>query len=83
MDNSVNVLSSSIPILNINITEHSSSISKASSNRLPILPINKNNCHSCILASAIHSHLLCSSVNFNQGFAADVITKNKQEEFAA
>jgi hypothetical protein len=83
MNSSVNVPSSSVPVLNINITERSSSIGKASSNRLPILPVDKDDGHSCILASAIHSYLLCSLVSFDQGFAADVITKDKQEEFAA
>jgi hypothetical protein len=69
--------------LNINITEHSSSIGKASSNRLPILSVNKDNSYGYILASVIHSYSPRSLVSFNQGFIANVITKDKQEEFAA
>jgi hypothetical protein len=83
INNGVNVPSSSVPVLNINITERNSSIDEASSSRLPILPVNKNNRHSYILASAIHSYSSHSLVSFDQGFAADVITKDKQEEFAA
>jgi hypothetical protein len=50
---------------------------------LPILPVSKDNSHSCILVSAIYSHFLYSLVSFNQGFTADVITKDEQEEFVA
>jgi hypothetical protein len=50
---------------------------------LSILPINKNDSHSYILASAIHSYSLHNSVSFDQGFTADTIIKDKQEEFAA
>jgi hypothetical protein len=63
--------------------ECSSSISKASNSRLSILPVSKDNSHSYILASVIHSHSSRSLVSFNQGFAANIITKDKQEEFAA
>jgi hypothetical protein len=69
--------------LNINITEHSSSIGEVSNSRLPILFVDKDDCYSCILTSVIHSYLSHSLVSFNQEFAADVITKDKQEEFAA
>jgi hypothetical protein len=69
--------------LNINITEHSSSIGKASSSRLLILSVGRDDGHSCILASVIYSYLLYSLVSFDQGFAGNVITKDKQEEFAA
>jgi hypothetical protein len=77
MNNSVNVPSNNVPVLDINITEHSSNIGKASNSRLLILPINKDNNYSCILISIIHSYLLYSLVSFNQGFAANVITKDK------
>jgi hypothetical protein len=83
MDSSVNVPSSSILVLNINITEHSSSIDEVSSSRLFILSVGRDNCYSCILASVIRSYLSRNSVSFNQRFAADIITKNKREEFAA
>jgi hypothetical protein len=83
MNSSVNVPSSSVPVLNINITEHSSSIDEASNNRLLILSVGRDNGYSCILASAIYSHLLRSLVSFDQGFAANVIIKDKQEEFVA
>jgi hypothetical protein len=83
MNSSVNILSSSVLVLNINITEHNSSIDKASSSRLLILPVGKDNSYSYILASVIHSYLSRSLVSFDQRFAADVITKDKQEEFAA
>jgi hypothetical protein len=48
-----------------------------------ILSVKKDNCYSCILASITHSHFLRSLVSFDQGFAANIITKDKQEEFAA
>jgi hypothetical protein len=50
---------------------------------LPILPVNKNNYYNYILTSVIHSYFLYNLVSFNQGFTANVIIKNKQEEFAA
>jgi hypothetical protein len=83
MNSSINIPSNSIPVLNIDITEHSSNINEASSNRLFILLIKKDNRYSCILASVIYSYSLYSSVSFDQGFAANIITKDKQEEFAA
>jgi hypothetical protein len=83
MDSSVNIPSNNVPVLNINITKHSSSISKASSSKLLILSVDKNDNYNCILASAIHSYLSRSLVSFNQRFATNAIIKNKQEEFAA
>jgi hypothetical protein len=83
MNNNVNVSSSSVPVLDIDIIERSSSIDEASSNRLLILFVGKNDGYSYILASVIHSYLSHSSVSFDQGFAANVIIKDKQEEFAA
>jgi hypothetical protein len=83
MDSDVNVLSSSVSVLNINIIEHSSSINKASNNRLLILLVSKDNCYSCILASIIYNYLLHNLVSFDQGFTGNIIIKNKQEEFAA
>jgi hypothetical protein len=83
MDNGVDVLSSSVPVLNIDITERSSSIDEASSSRLPILPVSKDDGYSCISASAIRSHSSRSLVSFDQGFAANAIIKDKREEFAA
>jgi hypothetical protein len=50
---------------------------------LLILFVNKDNSHNYILASVIYSYLLYNSVSFNQGFAANIIIKDKQEEFAA
>jgi hypothetical protein len=50
---------------------------------LSILPVGKDDSYGYVLASAIHSHFLYSLVSFNQEFTADVITKDKREEFAA
>jgi hypothetical protein len=50
---------------------------------LLILSVNKDNSYSCILASVIYSYFLRNLVSFNQGFAANIIIKNKREEFAA
>ena len=83
MNSGIDVSSSSVPVQNINITEHRSSISEPSSSPLPILPVSRDNSHGRLSASAIRSHSLSSLVSFDQGFAADTITKDKQEEFAA
>jgi hypothetical protein len=50
---------------------------------LLILSVERDNRHSCILASVTHSYFSHSLVSFDQGFAANVITKDKQEEFTA
>jgi hypothetical protein len=50
---------------------------------LSILSVNKNNSYNYILVSAIYNYFLYSLVSFNQGFAANVIIKDKQKEFAA
>jgi hypothetical protein len=50
---------------------------------LPILSVDKNNNYGYILANVTYSYSLCSLVSFNQRFAANVIIKDKQEEFAA
>jgi hypothetical protein len=50
---------------------------------LLILPIRRDDRYNCILTSVIHSYFSRSLVSFNQRFAANVITKDKQEEFAA
>jgi hypothetical protein len=50
---------------------------------LLILPVNKDNSHGCILTSVIHSYLLHSLVSLDQVFTANVIIKDKQEEFTA
>jgi RecQ family ATP-dependent DNA helicase len=83
MDSGVDVPSSSVPVPDIDITERSSSIGEASSSGLPILPVGRDDGHGCISASAIRSHSPRSSVSFDQGFAADAITEDEREEFAA
>jgi hypothetical protein len=50
---------------------------------LLILSVGKDNSYSYILASVIYSYSLRSLVSFNQGFVADIITKDKREEFVA
>jgi hypothetical protein len=50
---------------------------------LSILSVNRDDYYNYILTSVIHSYFLHSLVSFDQGFVANVIIKDKQEEFTA
>ena len=83
MDSGIDVPSSSAPVQNIDITERSSSIGDPSSSPLPILPVGRDDRRGRTSASARRSYSPSSSVSFDQGFAADAITEDEREEFAA